>query len=428
MIERDELFTLAIFWFFASLIGFGTTGALWGILLACLIVTYPALFIVRYFKYSKKFGIYKLPHFACEIYDEAGMLASFKAKDWILDELPKDMVTEKALKIKKYNVDTGEFEPKNNEINLDFLNEYYKLVNEFLKQLIPNPTSNPETSLDTLVKKIDNPKLTEQYNKLTKSEKIDVAELARLLLAIHFGLTNPPKVYQIASLTQGIYIYWFAFAPPIEYATKRTKMRFKAWNVLPWVSGFPVVEMWGKEVTYGGKDLYHYIGKRELKVLMCMPLQDEMYRQEKFLNIKKYSLIASALGLYTEKVLDALPSLSFLHIVQAERDRYKEISDIYKQGLDQATASISSLSSDIMSALALVSRAAGLVSRIPGVPESLKEELKSLVPTITEKRSKIEALKEKLATLVYGPEAKPKPPSTVPAAEEEKEKEKEKAE
>ena len=428
MIERDELFTLAIFWFFASLIGFGATGALWGILLACLIVTYPALFIVRYFKFSKKFGVYKLPPFACEIYDEAGMLASFKAKDWVLDELPKDMITEKELRIKKYNVDTGEFEPKNNIIALDFLAEYSKLVNEFLKQIIPNPSPNPEMSLDTLVKKIDKPELIEQYSKLTKEQKIDVAELARLLLAIKFGLTNPPKVYQIASLTQGVYIYWFAFAPPIEYATKRTKMRFKAWNVLPWVSGFPVVEMWGKEVTYGNKDLYHYIGKRELKVLMCMPLQDEMYRQEKFLNIKKYSLIASALGLYTEKVLDALPSLSYLHIVQAERDRYKELADIYKEGLDKATADLSSVSSDMMSAYSLVSKAAGVVARIPGVPKALEEELKSLVPSIEEKKSKIDALKEKLSSLVYGPEAKPKPPTTVPATTEEEKREKEKSE
>jgi hypothetical protein len=427
VIERDEIFALAIFWFFASIIGYAVTSALWGILLACLIVTYPALFIIRYFKYSKKFGVYKLPPFACEIYDESGLLASFKAKDWVLDELPKDMVTEKELRIKKYNVDTGEFEPKNNVVALDFLAEYSKLVNEFLKQLIPNPSPNPEMSLDTLVKKIDKPELVEQYNKLTKEQKIDVAELARLLLAIKFGLTNPPKVYQIASLTQGVYIYWFAFAPPIEYATKRTKMKFRAWNVFYWVSGFPVVEMWGKEVTYGNKDLYHYIGKRELKVLMCMPLQDEMYRQEKFLNIKKYSLIASALGLYTEKVLEALPSLSYLHIVQAERDRYKELADIYKDGLDKATADLSSVSSDMMSAYALVSKAAGVVSRIPGVPKALEEELKSLVPSIAEKKSKIDTLKEKLSSLVYGPEAKPKPPTTVPTTEEEK-REKEKSE
>jgi hypothetical protein len=423
--ERDEIATLAIFWFFASLIGFGITGALWGILLACLIVTYPALFIIRYFKFSKKFGVYKLPPFACEIYDEAGMLASFKAKDWVLDELPKDMVTEKRLRIKRYSVETGEFEPHNNEITLDFLEEYYKLVDEFLKQLIPNPTSNPETSLDTLVKKTGNLKLIEQYNKLTTEEKINVAELARLLLAIHFGLTHPPKVYQIASLTQGVYIYWFAFAPPTEYATKRTKMRFKAWNVLPWVSGFPVVEMWGKEVTYGGKTLYQYIGRRELKVLMCMPLQDEKYRQEKFLNIKKYSLIASALGLYTEKVLEALPSLAYLHVVQAERDRYKELSDIYRQGLDQATATISSVSSDIMTAYTLVARAAGVISKMPGAPESLKKELESFLPVIEEKKTRIEKAKEFLTSLIYG--EKPKPPTTVPPTEEKRE-EKEKAE
>jgi hypothetical protein len=418
--ERDEIFALAIFWFFASIIGYATTAALWGMLLACLIVTYPALFIVRYFKYSKKFGVYKLPPFACEIYDEAGLLASFKAKDWVLDELPKDLVTEKALKIKRYNVETGEF-MQNETITIDFLAEYYKLLDEFLKQLIPNPSSNPETSLDTLVKKTGNPTLIAQYSKLSETEKINVAELARLLLALHFGLTNPPKVYQIASLTQGVYIYWFAFAPPTEYATKRSKMRFNAWNVLPWVAGFPVVEMWGKEVTYGGKSLYHYIGKRELKVLMCMPLQDELYRKEKVLNIKKYSLIASALGLYTERVLEALPSLSYLHIVQAERDRYREIADIYKQGIDQATATISGLSSDIMTAYTLVARAAGIISKIPGVPESLRRELESFLPVIEEKKSKIEKLKESLTSLIYGPEAKAPPPKPPTAPEEKKE-------
>jgi hypothetical protein len=355
------------------------------------------------------------------------MLASFKAKDWVLDELPKDLVTVKQLKIKVYNIEKGEFESENNVTNLDFLEKYYELIDEFLKQLIPNPSTNPDRSLDTLVKKIKRLELIEQYNKLTVEEKINVAELARLLLAIHFGLTNPPKVYAIASLTQGVYIYWFAHAPPIEYATKRTKMRFKAWNVVPWVSGFPVVEMWGKELKYGKEQVYQYIGKRELRVLMCMPLQDEKYRQEKFLNIKKYSLIADALGLYTEKVLEALPSLAYLRIVQAERDRYKELADIYKQALDNATADLSSVSSDMMSAYSLVSKAAGVVARIPGVPKALEEELKSLVPSIAENKSKIDVLKEKLSALVYGPEAKPKPPTTIPTTEE-KEKEKEKTE
>jgi hypothetical protein len=423
--ERDEITVLAVFWFFASLIGFGATGALWGIILACLIVTYPALFIIRYFKFSKKFGVYKLSPFACEIYDEAGMLASFKAKDWVLDELPKDLVTIKQLKIKVYNTEKGKFESENNVTNLDFLEKYYELIDEFLKQLIPNPSTNPDRSLDTLVKKIKRPELIEQYNKLTVEEKISVAELARLLLAIHFGLTNPPKVYAIASLTQGVYIYWFAHAPPIEYATKRTKMRFKAWNVVPWVSGFPVVEMWGKELKYGKEQVYQYIGKRELRVLMCMPLQDEKYRQEKFLNIKKYSLIADALGLYTEKVLEALPSLAYLHIVQAERDRYKELSDIYRQGLDQATATISSVSSDIMTAYSLVARAAGIISKMPGAPESLKKELESFLPVIEERKSRVEKAKEFLTSLIYG--EKPKPPTTVPITGEKKE-EKEKTE
>jgi len=417
--ERDEWIGLFILWTFFGLIGYSLAGGeLWGLVFACLIVTFPGLVIIRYFKYNKKYGLYRLPPFACHIYDESGLLASFKGKDWTLDEAPKELVTEKTLRIKKYNVEEERFENQNQTIELNFLDEYYKLLDEFLKQFISNPGEG-EQSLDFLIKKTGNPTLIAQYQKLTAEEKINVAELARALLALRFGLATPPKVYPIASLTNGVYIYWFAFAPPNEYATYRTKQVFRKWNIVPWVSGFPVVEMWGKETNE-----LMMIGGRQLRIILAMPLQDENYRKEKYLNIKKYSIIASALSVYTEKVLDALPTLAFLDLIQRERDRYKEEKEIYKQGLLQTTADIAAVSSTLVTALSMVSRAAGAISKLPEVPESIKKELERVVPLVSEEKSRLERIKERLTSLVTGEKPPTKPPTISVPTEEKKEEEK----
>ncbi|MGP3705225.1 MAG: hypothetical protein ACKD6O_08055 [Candidatus Bathyarchaeota archaeon] len=426
--ERDEWQALIVCWIFSSIIGYLTTNALYGIVLACLIITFPVLLIIRYFKYSRKFGVLPLPPFACYIYDENGLLGGFKGKDWQLVENPTDLITEKKLRVKKYDKERGEFDDKNSILELDFEEEYNKLLNEFLKQFIPDPDPNDDLnntqSLGYLIRKSGRMELLEQYNRLSMEQKINIAEVMRTLLALHFNLIGTPKVYQIASLTNGIYIYWFALALPHEYSTYRTKLFFRKWNIIPWRSGFPVVEMWGKEVAH----FVQRIGNKELKVVLALPIQDEQYRKEKFFNIKKYSIFVDALGAYTKKILEAIPQLSAIELMKFEKEIAEEKAEIYRRGLDRAIASVTELSSLTMSALSLVSKASGIISKMPEVPESVKRELSTIIPEIEEKESRLKKLIEKTKGLILG-ETKPtevKPPSgasvPTPSVEEEEKK------
>lgn len=408
--EKNEWTLLIIFWFFSGLIGYIITQALYGIVLACLIVTYPTLFIYRVFKYSKKYGIYRLPPLACYIYDETGLVGSFKSKDWTLVEQPTELITEKQLRIKKYDLEERKFLEQNSIIELDYTQEYFRLLDSFLKQLIPDPSEqkNPQ-SLDYLLIKSGNRSLIEQYEKLSYEQKINVSELARTILAFRFIQPSLPKVYQIASMENKIYIYWFANALPHEYSTYRTRLRFTKWNIVPWISGFPVVEMWGKVI----EKYQQVIGNTAFTIIYALPLQDEQYRKERHLNIMKYGIYVDALGKYTENIMQAIPTIKAIELIKYDKEVAEKVAVMYKDALEKTLASMSELSTFISTVISLLVKASSIVSKTPEIPEPLKQELTSLIPEAKEKESRIEKLKESIRGLLLGKPEETKPPSGV---------------
>lgn len=396
MLPRDEfiptLFVALVFGFIALLLG-----PLSSAIVVAIVFAIIALIIVRKIKYGKSYGIYQVSPFACDIFDERGwLLVSFKGTDWRMMEEPSELVTTKA-KIKKYDYDRERFGDENQIVEIDYLKEYKKVLDMFLEGIVPNPTKevvpNPNiATLDTVIKNIRDDELWLKYKNLSYEQKMDIAKLMRSALAVELSSASPPKVYKIASLSNQVFIYWFAFGQPAEYYTSRSKRFFKKWrSPLFWIRGFPVVEMYGAEL----KEM-RMIENIQLRTLICMPIQDEKYRREKSLNIRRYGLLSSALATYTQTILEVLPYLAHFDLVAVERQKYKEEKEVYKQGITSIYADISSVSALWTSAMSLLSKVAGYVVTAPGIPEDIKRQFKELMPAITEEKGKIEKIAEKV--------------------------------
>jgi len=394
--ELDEIIPLVIL----NTIFGGVAIYVAGILVAiptCIVMSYITLLIIRFFKYSQRAGIYQISPFACHIFDDKGLLASFKGSDWWAVEEPVELTTTKAT-IKTIDETTGEMKDQNEMLDVNYQKVYEETLDLLLKTIIPDPP-NPnsgnttEVTLDDTVKNVKDHKLLEKYNNLGLEEKKFVAQIGRALLFKELG-ESFPKLYQVASLSNEVFIYWFAQGQPAEYFTYRSKQFFRKWKIIPWFRGFPVIEMWGAEI----REKREVVGK-VLRCLICMPIQDENVRREKTLNMKKYSIIASALTTYTTTILKALPYLAFFDLIKTERDRYKEESEVYKKGMMSIYADISSVSNLFFSAMSLLSKVGGAISAMPSVPKEITKELEELVPAMKAEATKFGKIKEAVTKL-----------------------------
>jgi len=417
--DTDELLPLIFVNVVFDLIAYLSGGLLLAII-TFLVVSYITLFIIRYFKYGRRIGKYKLAPFACYIFDDKGLLASFKGTDWEVIDEPTELISAK-VRYKEYDSKSKSFKKDEVETEIDYLKIYKNVLQKFLTRLIPDP-ANPgegysgELTLDDLIKNYREPELYNKYKQLSLEDKKKLVEFMRAALASQLGLEPLPKLYQIASLSNGVFIYWFANGQPAEYYTYPSKQLFKKWKIVPWIRGFPVVEMWGVEIK----------GKREirgklLRCLICMPIQDERYRKEKSLNIKRYTIIASALTNYTSKILDILPYIDSIELLRKERDKYKEEVEVYRQGIMQIYADIGVVANSWFSAMRLLSKVSGAVSTMPTIPKEIKDELQELLPKIEKGKSRFERIKAVLSKLKgkeeeEEEEVKPPPETVTPSA------------
>lgn len=422
---KENLPLFVIIGFF-TIVGF-LVGGLTGALITPILVGWLTYLIMMRFKYGKPYGIYKLAPFACKIYDEKGrLIGSFKGTDWTEVEEPIPLMTREKFEIRKYDVETKSFKESDEVIEVDYAQSFKNVLNFFLNEIIPPPEKNesnpaqPATqsailkpTLETLIKQLGKDELKVKYKQMTYEEKVAIHELIKEIIATKLLMEYPPKVYKLASLSNGVFIYWFAQGEPAEYYSYMSKQSFKKWKTVPWRRGFPVVEMWGVEL----KEI-RIIHDIELKCLLCMPIQDERYKRLKSLLLQKYTIIASALATYTKEILDALPYMAFFNLIQTERDRYLEEKEVYKEGLIKIYADIGSLSSWFFTAISLLSQVSGAISANPEIPEKIKKQLSALIPSMEEKKTMIEKIGEKVRQLTAEKvETQPKPPETLPSLE-----------
>jgi len=430
--EVARVFLLMLIWGF---IGFFLGGILGMILIGFLFTFFSHILICRII-YGKTYGAYKIGPFACHIFDSKGnVIASFKGDDWVVVEKPISLIHKQTLEIQKNLKTNPRASEETKKITIDYTKKLWEFLNIFTKRQIPDAEPIEQVSKD---KKNNNPsqltkidlkiedalrktgfdeKLLLSFRSLDNEKKKLFVKIARRILASMIISSEPLKVYKIASLSNGVFMYWIGHSEPPSYFTYKHKQYFRKWrSFLPWQKGMPVVEMWGSEL----RDVYDIEGV-ELRGLFCMPIQDERYRELKGLLIQSYEIIASALTSLTEDILPALPYISRIGLILTEREMFKQEKEIFKEGMISVHQELSEMYSMLNTAIKLATKVVGAEGVVVS-PQTRKAiaDLGVTMKEIEKKKGKIERIMDTVKGLTK--EETTTKPATLPTFTTEQEK------
>ena len=429
MTPKEEKLLALIFLIIYGLIGIYAFGIFFGILFALFFTWFTHIIICRVI-YGKTLGT-KLSPFATHIFDSKGnLIASFKGDDWYAIERPQPLTKKQEIKVKfeKSNPNTTVLfeeekkEVKEEKFTIDYFKKYLEFLDLYASKFIPEDLNKLNDFIEDTIRRVhEDVKLCKDFQSLNEATKLLFLKLVKSLLKSLLMTGEPLKIYKIVSLSNNVFIYWIAQGEPAEYYSYRTKQKFRKWRSwLPWQKGMNVVEMWGVEI-----DEIHEISGVELRTLMCLPIQDETYRELKNFTLQKYEVIAGSLARFTQEVMPMLPYFDELELKLAELKALKIERDTYKDGLQDLYKAVTEMSM-------LVSQAINLASKIAGnIPPSLSEETKKqlrdfgiIKGALEERKGKVERITEKISSLVKEEQPKIVPQEAqTPLIEKEKQEE-----
>lgn len=338
------------------------------------------LVISRYFFYTRPLGQYQLSPFA--LVTEFGR---WKITDPYAVEAPVHLHT-KPMKIKIFNKHTGELEQDNVKLELNFKTIWTELITKNIREIFPR------------IEELD-------FLKIENKEQKDIIRKAIIDYLVYFmSLDVEPKLYEIVSATNNLVIFWFGNSQPAEYGLYRTKQFYKKWNIVPAITlkGMPVVEAFGVVL----KDKITLEEDTDFDCLLCLPIFDEQYRKMRSLNLAKYERIADSLATMAQKFNQALPTLDYIELTEAEKDRALREKEVMRSGVMNAYTDVSTLSVLYTDLLSQVSTALGKPASSPEMPQETKQTLENIKKKAEEGKSRIDSLKEQVSKLTK--EAEPK--------------------
>lgn len=410
----EEKILILLFLFIYGLIGYATFRYI-GAIVFSIVFTFITHVIVWRILYGGELG-FKLSPFACHVFDSnQNLIGSFKGDDWYAIEKPQSIMSKRVIKVIRKK--GGE---EKEEIHVvDYFSKYLEFLDLYVKsRFVPVLTEdglkddNPNSAVQMTIEKKIEETLRRTYGDLKlyfkfSNLKPETKELfIKLTISMFKSLLmtgEPLKIYRIISLSNGVFIYWIAHSEPAEYYIYKKKQYFRKWRSwLPWQKGMNVVEMWGVEL-----EEMHEVKGVPLRTLMCLPIQDESYREYKTFVLQKYEVIFSSLSKYIKDILPLLPYFEELELKLTELKSTQMQLDVLKEGIPELYKAVTEMSLLARKAISLASKFA---ESFPAVSEETKAQLKEfgiLTKKIEEKRGIIERVTEKVQSLT---KEKPVPP------------------
>jgi hypothetical protein len=400
----------------------GVVSALaWGILSGMLVsfMSFIVIYIiVGKMIYGKRYGDKVIP-FATDIVDEnMEPLARFKETDWQLLRKPSEVVEIEQAKVTEMIEKSKLEKKKEKEVIINYSLLYKESRDKFWRNLFPN---SPD--LDVIIANLSGDfyeDIKTFYDLLPTNGRNLLAKTIRAVVDNQISPKDPPKLWEISSLSAGVILDFFAQNEPAVYQSYRTSTKFKKWRVMPWFGGFPVVKMWG-----------HSIGLKTevegvlLNHLIAFPVEDEYLMKQRALNLAKFSIPAEALSLYAQNFMYLYPYVTDLESVKTQKTLLMVSWQKILNSLPEFEEIIGELSDRAFSAQRMVMQLSGLITEAEEIPEDIKAIAKRYKEQVEKEQKEVEktSLRSKLSlkALTKRPPEITAPPPTVPIEKSEEE-------
>ena len=398
----------------------GTVSTLaWGILSGMFVsfISFIVIYIiVGRLIYGKRYGDKVIP-FATDMVDEnMEPLARFKETDWQLLRKPSEVVEIEHAKVSEMLSESKlEMKPgKNVIINYSLL--YKESRDKFWKNLFPN-----SPGLDVIIANLSGDfyeDIKTFYDLLPSNGRNLLAKTIRAVVDFQISPKDPPKLWEISSLSAGVVLDFFAQNEPAVYQSYRGSTKFRKWRVMPWFGGFPVVKMWGYKVG-----LKTEVEGVLLDHLVTFPTEDEYMMKQKALNLAKFSNSAEALSLYAQNFMYLYPYVTDLESMKTQKTLLLVSWQKILNSLPEFEEIIGELSDRAFSAQRMVMQLSGLITEAEEIPEDIKAIAKRYEEQVEKEQKEVEKTsfrsKLSLKSLTKRPPEITVPPPTVPSEREE---------
>jgi len=345
--------------------------------------------IVHRLIYGKIIGD-KITAFACEIYDSnMELIARFQEKDWQRIKIPstlvemKDEIVENVIKESGVTIDK--------QIIINFAELHRQETDRHWKKMFPD---NLNLIINNLQGKLYND-VKKFYDILPKRGKELLAKTIRSVVDYQISPKQPPKLWEIVSLSAGLHLYFIAQGEPADYADHRTAKKFKKWRALPFYGGFPVVRMWGSRTKFD-----KIIEGEVFPSIICRPIMDEAFLQERMLNLSKFAIAAAALTTYAENLQYLYPHMSDITALQTRANMLEIAWQKLMTKVSGFEEIVGELSEIAFTSQAIAMELSGKIVDIEGLPKDIQELAKKSQKIIEEKAKTTKSLKEKITGLV----------------------------
>jgi len=344
---------------------------IWGILSAMVIALVTFLLsrvIVNRLIFGKKYGDAITP-FSCRILDSnMEVLAEFQQTDWQMPRKPTNLVEIEDATLKAITRNNPE-ELKGEKITINFSELYRESKDKFWKNLIPDNLTTIMTNLQgnfySDVKQF--------FGFLPPRGKEILAKTIRAVIEYQISPKDPPKIWEIASLSAGIHMFWVAQSEPSVYMSYRTGKKFNKWKAMPWYGGFPVVKMWGEPIGgHLGAWTVEVTEGEMLPSIMCFPIEDEYIAKEKALNLARFGVVSDTFSTYAQNFMHMTPYITELKTMKTKNILLEKSWQSALNSLPEYEEIIGELSRLAFSETKKLQQLSGLIAENIELPENLR--------------------------------------------------------